>query len=120
MSINVRSYKANFEKFRVLFESTELVPDVLVICETWFVSDSTYEINGYMSQHVMRPGGRGGGISLYVRDDLDSIFIPELSYCDPTIEINSCKLTCESSEFIIIGVYRPHSGTIPNFSARNE
>ena len=60
--LNVRSFGANFDKFQALFVSCNLVPDILILSETWFIHDNPRDLNGYLGHHVTRPNGRGGGI----------------------------------------------------------
>ena len=120
MSLNVRSFKKNFDNFLPLFENASSHPDVLIICETWFANlDQCEKIEGFSAYHVLRPGnGRGGGISVYIKDTLKSEQLIDFSLCDQSIEINSVKIEINSLSFYIVGIYRPFSDTIENFSNR--
>ena len=91
--------------------------DILVISETWFMEGSIKNIPNYKGYHVTRPGGRGGGISIYVRDNLESVAIDLASFQTNTIEINTVKLKIRNQDIHIIGIYRPHSDSISNFTA---
>ena len=115
MSINTRSF-SNFWKFEAIL-SSKAPPDVLVVSETWFKSESTVNLPNYSSYHVCRPSGRGGGISIFVRDNLQSSAIDSLSYQNATIEITTTTIILHGQKIIILGVYRPHSDSIENFTA---
>ena len=59
--LNVCSFGANFYKFRALFASCNLVPDILLLTETWFSHDSPLELDGYTGHHFTMPNGRDEG-----------------------------------------------------------
>ena len=58
-----------------------------------------------------------GGISLFIRKNLSSIKIDELSFSNDTIEICTVQTEINNQNLIILGVYRPHSDTIDNFNS---
>ena len=70
--LNVCSFGANFDKFRALFASCNLVLDILLLSDTWFTHDSPRELDGYIGHHVTRPNGHGGGMSVFVNDSISS------------------------------------------------
>ena len=114
-SFNLRSFSCNFDKLLAVFEG-KVQPNILVFCETWFDFDSTVNIPYYESFHTIRPGGgRGGGISIYVKDSHNSKFLPQFSYCNSLIEICSVEVTFNSSSIFVVGIYRPHGESISNF-----
>ena len=55
-----------------------------------------------------------------MKNSLNSELIQELSYISESIEVCTVKISSENSQFILCGVYRPHSGTIENFSTLLE
>ena len=69
---NVRSFTSNFDEFSILLEYLKWQPEVLVLSETWFAVDSCYDIPGYVGHHVYRADKRGGGVSIFVKDSIDS------------------------------------------------
>ena len=115
MSFNIRSFRANIDKFMLLFERGRC-PDVLILCETWFEEQSCLDLHNYVAYHTVRPGGRGGGASIYINNNLNSTTINTLNYCNQTIEICSVKLNLGNTCTNIVGIYRPHSNTVENFT----
>ena len=75
---NVRSFRKNFESFMGIFSPGNF-PDVVVFTETWFEPDTAQGIPGYQAYHSIRVGSRSGGVSVYVRDNLKSKQLVELS-----------------------------------------
>ena len=122
MSYNVRSLNANLCALESLFTNECSWPDLLILCETWFNSNNTREIEGYVGNHTIRPIGRSGGISIFTKLDrnLKSKIIEKFSYADETIEINSVLVTIGNVTLIVIGIYRPCNGSIINFLERIE
>ena len=59
--------------------------------------------------------GRSGGVSIYVRNSLPSRDVP-FSFASETIEICSAAIRFNSDELFVFAVYRPHSGTVYDFS----
>ena len=108
---NVRSFNANFDQFLAIFEDDNY-PDVLILCETWFNPSFKCDIDSYTSYHTVRPSGRGGGVSIYVKPSFEPQIISELSYCHDDIEVCTVKIKFDSSEHIIIGIYRPHGDLV--------
>ena len=115
MHLNVRSFGANFDKFQALFASCNLVPDILILSETWFVHDSPRELTGYLGHHVTRPNGRGGGLSIFVSEAINSCICSDISFNSNSIEIVSITVKYNNSDLVILGCYRPHSGTSEEF-----
>ena len=76
-------------------------------------------INGYRAYHSVRNGGRGGGISIFYKYELDCDKIESICMNNDTIE--SCCVKVKSRLNIhIIGIYRPHSNSIDAFTSALE
>ena len=88
----------------------------MVFSETWFSEDSKAEIPEYDSYHTIRTERQSGGVSVYVSDLFISSAVEELCYANVDIEVCSVKIVSNDDSVYIIGIYRPHSGTIENFS----
>ena len=116
INYNIRSFQSNSDSFMVCFD-LDTMPTAFILTETWHSNEYQGIINGYKAHHTYRVERRSGGISVYVRNDIASTLIPELSFCNDTIEICVVKIRLGSELFSLIGIYRPHSGTIPNFCA---
>ena len=115
MSYNIRSFNANSDTFFSMFNSVKNFPIVLNLVETWFYESSTEEIPGYNSFHTVRQDGRLGGSSIYVKNNLNAKSVPNLCFCNEDIEICGVEICISNSIVFILGIYRPHSGSIQNF-----
>ena len=64
VSFNIRSFNANFDKFRLIFNSNNW-SDIIILCETWFDPQNCVDIPNYNSYHTVRLSGRGAGVCIY-------------------------------------------------------
>ena len=118
LSYNIRSFRANADSFFTIFNDHSL-PDILVLTETWFSNEFKSEIPSYQGYHTIRQNShasRSGGVSIFVRSSFSSKLIQNLSFSNDTIEICGIELDYFGERVIIIGIYRPHSDTVVNFT----
>ena len=97
--LNIRSFRANFDLFNSTLATLCDFPDIVCLTETWFSSDSL-DINfldGFSSFHTVRPDNmRGGGVSIFIRDQLNAFKLPKLSICNDKIETCAIRVTLKN------------------------
>ena len=78
---NARSLNANFVKIYDYLNGLSLNFDIIAISETWIQSDSIteFQINGYELFSVRRKTKGGGGVVLYVKQDIQCQLLTEKS-----------------------------------------
>ena len=78
---NARSLNANFVKIYDYLNGLSLNFDIIAISETWIQSDSIteFQINGYELFSVRRKTKGGGGVVLYVKQDVQCQLLTEKS-----------------------------------------
>jgi hypothetical protein len=79
----------------------------IVICETWYVDTASfdpYSLNGYVHKRVTRDGKRGGGISVYIRDDIAT---RECVLMSGEIEYVKFEFLYNNEWTKFIAIYRP-------------
>ena len=71
-----------------------------------------------MGHHVCyRAGKRGGGISIFIKDSIDSIPIDELTYITDMIELNVVKIKLNARLTVqVLGIYRLPDQSIYKFN----
>ena len=72
LNFNIRSFSGNFDGFICCFENFNSIPNILVLTETWFKANSIREINYFKDYHTVRSTHRSGGVSVYIKDNLNS------------------------------------------------
>ena len=111
---NIRSFNANSDSFLCGFEDRNM-PEVFVFTETWFTANNVSAINGYTDHHTIREQGRSGSVSVYAKSSISSHKIEELSFANSKIEVCTVEVRLHDEVWYIIGIYRPHSDSTPNF-----
>ena len=118
LTYNIRSFFANGSTFQSWLDSLNFQHDVIILTETW-CSNNTYNLcnlSDYEGYHIFRDQGRGGGVTVFVRNNIYSFKISSLDICNNTIECCSVEINVNSQAFSIVGIYRPHHDTIENFT----
>ena len=116
---NIRSYNANCDHFHSILNSLSSIPDVVCLTETWFNSDSIdmHGFTGFNSYHTIRPNlERGGGVSVFVRNQVKSSKLCEFLICNNTIETCAVKVSLQFFDLIIFSIYKTHSDNTENFT----
>ena len=120
--MNIRSAPSHFQEFEAFLTSLETQFQIIALSETWFsdITIDTYGLIGYSHEYNYRSKKRGGGVSLYIKDDIEYARRTDLSIFDSNFE--SCFIEIPSSQFtsgvnIIIGVlYRPPNTDVDTFN----
>ena len=81
-------------------------PHLVFVAETWFGPQSAPGLKGYVLHRCDRKT-RGGGVAIYIRDDVESflVSVEALSNCE--IEQVWCGLTFGSDCLLVGCIYRP-------------
>ena len=116
---NICSFHANIDELSATLSAMAKKPDIIVLTETWLnkCSCAGADIEGYDSFHTFRDSesGRGGGVSVFLNSKLASVHITNLSISSSSVETAVVTVTCNLFEFVVLAVYRPHSGTVDSF-----
>ena len=117
LNYNIRSFFTNYDHFVAMLESLEYVPSVITLSETWLTrSDFNFaNIDGYEAAHTLRLTGKSGGISVFYKPTLNAQVLDDFSISNECIESVSIKYSVRGIVYYVIAIYRPHSGTIPDF-----
>ena len=114
---NVRSLSKNWNELISCLHLAAIKFTVIALTETWLhdTNATLFSLPDYRSLHATRPYQRGGGVSLYVRSDIDLKARPDLDVFTQDIESIFAEVRLPSHGTILIGVvYRPPNS---NFSA---
>ncbi|XP_065568947.1 uncharacterized protein LOC136032605 [Artemia franciscana] len=111
---NARSLNNKTDALEVIARQNNA--SIIIISECWETSDESARIKGYASYFNTRYdrglNRRGGGVGLYVRNDLPSRLLSEPIDSDHEILWTECKPACLSKRFsclIVASVYYPES-----------
>ena len=122
--LNIKSLPKHHEEFCLLLESLRPRFSFVAVTETW-LSDHTHELYGmpnYTMESRYRKCKKGGGVALYVNDNISYIVRKDLEHFD--CEMESLFIEVDSKVFqtpsnIVIGiVYRMPDASIDIFHDR--
>ena len=100
LNFNIQCFNAKIDEFSAFLDEINLNPEIIVLTETWFSPSSCKDISGYEAYHCTRSvGNHRGGISIYVRENLNSSVThfsfnvsPELEHVHVTLKSNNANL----------------------------
>jgi hypothetical protein len=121
-SLNIRSMRQNHTALDSLLNSIDFPFSFIGLTETWLKPNNAalYGISGYSHEYLTRDDRPGGGLSLYVKDNLDYRVRHDLSYTSHDsemlwIELDGGELNLKSN--IAVGlIYRRPGSSIPDFN----
>ena len=120
--LNIRSSYKHINKLELYLKNMEYHFNVIGLSETWMKehNSSLLELHGYKSEHTYRTNNIGGGVSLYIDENIRYISRKDLNMiedCIETVFIEIPKEVINSSKNIIIGtIYRPPSTDVNTFT----
>ena len=114
VSLNIRSFRKNYDVFQAVLSSANVSPDIMVFSETWL--SEPVDIDGYVSFHSFRCERRSGGISVFIKDIYPANIMADFSVVNDTIESCAVRISLQNFFFNLVAIYRPHSDSISNFS----
>ena len=110
---NIRSAPKNLKNFEISLSNLGLKFKFLGLSETWFKDHNVelHGLTGYKAVHNYRKKKAGGGVSIFIRDDIEFIHKPNLSVMTPELEtifIEVKKGQAGNHKDMLLGViYRP-------------
>ena len=109
----IRSCKKNFNCFIAHFSNILSYFSCIIFTETWLTSDldNTFNIPGFYSRNLYRDH-YGGGIKLYLKDDIQSRLLSDFTFIDDLFEALSVELLFGGHKAVLTTVYHPPTPSI--------
>ena len=120
MCFNIRSFSKNGEEFLGYLHNCGHPFDAIILTETWAKNEtqSLCHIPGYQAVHNNRPDRTGGGVSIFIKDNVEFDVIDDLNKSSDDIEMLGIKLILDktvNSSMNLTGIYRPPNGNTEVF-----
>ena len=117
LNLNVRSVLSKIDEFTALLHMMGCKFDVICLTETW-LSEPVQNLANIMSfnaYHRVRDGRRGGGIAIYVNEQINCRSLDDL--CVSLNHVECLFLEChhKNVKFVIGCIYRPPDGDFDSF-----
>ena len=116
---NLRSMPQNFSSFSSYIQCLEHKWSLIGITETWLTKNNfdLYNLSGYSFLEKHREDRGGGGVGLFIPDNMNFIHRNDLSLFNNTIESLFIEAKLKDSKSVVIGVvYRPPGGKLSDFN----
>lgn len=109
---NTQSARNKITELEVLFSEFQLSFDVIMLTETWYVEDNqAFNLPLYNNFVLNRTSGRGGGVSLMVKQNFSCEILSNYSCINQDYEILSLCI----NRNVVAVVYRPPQGKLQTF-----
>ena len=124
--LNIRSLRRNFEDFKVLINELQVPFKLICLTETWLadndlVENSNYKIDGYTAIHLERKEKIGGGVLIYVKNNVNFKSRPDLTISNKNVEFLTIEILNENSKnFLVSCHYRPPKGDVSALTKQIE
>lgn len=121
LNINIRSLDKNFDGFKDFLHCTNLDFGVIGLVETWLKDKPLdyFKLNGYSFESRNRENKRGGGVCLYIKDNIKYHVRKDLVQINHPANTESVFIEIEKSgsKNIVIGnMYRPPDQDVNEFN----
>ena len=122
--LNVKSIPKHFDELEMYINSLKLEFTIIALTETWLdeSKQDLYNIPKYNCINRFRKQRRGGGVSLYIRNDIKYMSRPDLEYFDGEMEslfIEIDKNVFNLASNVVVGViYRMPNTCMEIFNDR--
>ena len=122
LNYNVRSFFNNLTHIESLMELMQDCFNFIVFSETWLnpLNFESCSLKNYSGYHTYRTDCRSGGVSVFVRQEYSSELVESLCFCNHNIESCVVRVNVGNARIFVVGVYRPHCGTIDAFTDELE
>ena len=116
--INIRSMSQNFDELKSLLNNINFTFSIICLTETWcsdesFIKNSNFQLSGYNSLHLERKNKRGGGVCVFIREDLIFKKRKDFSVSEESNETLSIEIINKNTKNIIVNTcYRPPNSKI--------
>ena len=123
---NARSLMTDgrLDEFHTLFKTLNNPFDILVFTETWLTPDKVElcHFDNFQSIHLLRPKDgnmdfkvRGGGVSIFIKNNLQFTHRQDLDIMLPYIECSFIEIKHNNNNYLIGGIYRVPNTNIDCF-----
>jgi exonuclease III len=122
LHLNTRSLSNHRNLIMDTIQLSKIKFSAIVISETW-LKEHSKDINslkGYKAYHTIRENREGGGVSIFIRDDLESKKINDICICENYIESLGVSVKLGNQAINILGLYRPPNNSKLDFIDRLE
>ena len=124
LHLNIRSVPKNLDKLIPLIDQSQIKYNFVALTETWLRSENAdvYGLEGYNHEYLTRDNRPGGGVSIFIKEEINYKVRDDLSVIEPDIEMLWVEIenkSINSTSNLLLGVVYRIPGTDPTlFNAK--
>ena len=122
--LNIRSLPRNFSHLEILLSKLHHSFTIVAITETWLTDAvaSLYALPNYNHEFICRDSRPGGGVSLFIRKDIEYRLVSNLSRLNDDFECLFIEILSSKHKIntLLGSIYRPPGNSINNLSDNFE
>lgn len=114
LHVNIRSIRKHWCEFQLAIDSVRFIADVFVLTEINIHDEDVgqFSLPGFNSTFYTRDKKRGGGIAVFLKDDL---LFSEVKFSFRSCESVSLHILTSVYNIYLLAFYRPPSGNVSEF-----
>ena len=109
LNYNIRSLNANLDQFIAFSHLINKKFDIISFTESWLKNENKHLYN------LRDDGRRGGGISIFILDNLEAKLIKHSTISKKYIETLSIEINKENKKILIMSIYKPNKSDDKSF-----
>ena len=120
LHLNIRSIPANLPAFQSYLDILDHHFSIIGLTETWLKPSniSAYGIGGYNRVGITRQNTKGGGIALFISQEIVYSKMTDLCMVTDYLECLFVKVNTNGSSYVVGVVYRPPNTNITLFNEK--
>jgi hypothetical protein len=115
LHLNIRSMRANFDRFIAELNVFEKLPEVIILTEIWIGNDEAmfYSIPSYNLIMCANEGYRAGGVAVFVNHSISVTHSEQLNFV--SADILRLHIHLFNHDYVLFAAYRLHSRSVKFF-----
>ena len=116
--LNIKSVASKLSNFLAFLENVNETFSVIALSETWLTTanQDCYAIPGYNHIALIRPDRIGGGVSLFIKDNIDFKELKHVSASDAVMESLFVQISVCHKKYNIGVIYHPPNSNLRTFT----
>ena len=117
LNLNIRSLAYNYDNLIAFLNICGDNFHIITLNETWItpLSEDNFNIQNFKAYHIYRTNAKCGGVSIYVRDNIPSKKLDEVSIISNHIEACAVNVELGNQDISVLSVYRPPNSRKQDF-----
>ena len=116
--LNIKSLPGKLTDFMSFMENLDISFSCIAVTETWLSPDNAdcYNIPGYNHVFLTRSDRQRGGVSLFIREDIEYTELNHMATYESYVECIFVQIVINTKKYIVSVVYHPPNTSMKDFT----